>query len=590
MRNWVPAGSIRVDLRSYACALALVAGALTTHPLLGQHHDGNVDWQYNGNTLDNQRFQDVDQINPHNVAKLKPAWIFHTGVLGDPQMAMEMTPIVVNGVMYVPTGDDDVFALNAITGKQIWAYHPTDMPAPSTLPICCNNDNRGVALADGKIFVARLDAQLVALNAATGKVVWQTVVDLPSNGAAMTLAPQIADGNVIVGVSGAEFGVRGHVDAYNPHTGALIWRFWTTEPKSWEGNSYLVGGASVWGTPSYDPDLHMLYFSTGNAYPWPYTGNHAGLNLYSTSIVAIDSRKGEYKWHFQFVHHDQWDFDGPQPTVLIDVHGIPAIAHTSKTGYTFILDRRTGKSLFPWSEVPIPATPADAEFQHPWPTQPVSSIETLEEQEVELPLLSPFIAAPLYTTVGPMPQVFQPYADGVEWPPAAYSPRTHFLYSHARYSPLNMGIEDNPADNTLCPAGPCAYPPGGAFGSVPGQTQHGFYGAIDTRTGKVAWKDAMTPGVNPDSGIGVAGDLVFFGESNGLLHAADAGTGKILWTFDATKVPNAGGATASPAFYVVNGKEYVVYGFGGEPGEGPGVLGDAVIAFALPDHHEDHDE
>jgi quinohemoprotein ethanol dehydrogenase len=581
MRNWVPAGSIRVDLRSYACALALLACALVTHPLLGQH-DGNVDWRYNGNTLDNQRFQDVDQINPHNVAKLKPAWVFHTGVF-DPNMAMEMTPLVVSGVMYVPTGDDDVYALNPTTGKQIWAYHPTDMPSPSTLPICCNNDNRGVALADGKIFVARLDAQLVALNAATGKVVWQTVVDLPSNGAAMTIAPQIADNKVIVGVSGAEFGVRGHVDAYDPHTGALIWRFWTTEPTTWAGNSYLVGGASVWGTPSYDPDLHMLYFATGNAYPWPYVGNHAGLNLYSASIVAIDSRTGTHKWHFQFAHHDMWDFDGPQPTILFTAHdGTPAIAHTSKTGYTFILDRRTGKSLFPWSEVAVPATPPEAAFQHPWPTQPVSSIETLLEHEAELPLPAGYIAAPMWTTEGPTPMVFQPWADGVEWPPAAYSPRTHFLYSHSRYAPVDVGITNDPVHDTMCPIGPCTFT--GTF-FVPGQTPHGVYGAIDTRTGKIAWTDPMTQGLNPDSGIGVAGDLVFFGESNGQLHAADAGTGKILWTFDASKVPNAGGATASPAFYVINGKEYVVYGFGGEPNESP-VLGDAVIAFALPDHDD----
>src|SRR5580692_5770027 len=174
MRNWIPAGSIRVDLLSYACTLALLLGAGNV-PSFAQD---NMDWRYHGNTLSNERFQDVDQINPHNVARLKPAWIFHTGVLGDPNMAMEMTPIVVNGVMYVPTGDDDVFALNATTGKQIWAYHPTDMPSPSTLPICCNNDNRGVALGDGLIFVARLDANLVALDAGTGKVVWKTAVDL----------------------------------------------------------------------------------------------------------------------------------------------------------------------------------------------------------------------------------------------------------------------------------------------------------------------------------------------------------------------------------------------------------------------------
>ncbi len=579
MRNLSFSRSFESSFVRPLCALALIVGALNLRPLVAQE---NVDWPYNGNTLDNERYQDVDQINPSNVHRLKPAWIFHTGVLGDPNMAMEMTPIEVDGVTYIPTGDDDVFAVNAVTGKQIWAYHPTDMVSPSTLPICCNNDNRGVALADGLIFVARLDAKLVALNAKTGKVVWKTTVDLPSMGASMTIAPQIVEDKVVVGVSGAEFGVRGHVDAYNLHNGSLVWRFWTTEPKSWEGTSYLVGGASVWGTPTFDQKLHMLYFATGNAYPWPYTGNHAGLNLYATSIVAIDSETGDYKWHFQFVHHDQWDFDGPQPTILFTAQdGTPAIAHTSKTGYTFILDRRTGKSLFPWAEVPVPPTPADAAFQHPWPTQPVSSIATLLEHSAELPLPVGYTAAPMWTTMQPTPLVFQPWADGVEWPPAAYSPRTHFLYSHSRYSPVDVGITNDPVNDLLCPLpfGVCSFT--GTF-DVPNATPHGVYGAIDTRTGKLAWKDAMTPGVNPDSGIGVAGDLVFFGESNGLLHAADAATGTILWTFDASKVPNAGGATASPAFYVVKGKEYVVYGFGGEPGEGPGVLGDAVIAFALP--------
>jgi quinohemoprotein ethanol dehydrogenase len=582
MRNRLPERSTHVRLSMSICALTLLFCAFNIRPSFAQESENkhNLDWRYHGNTLSNERFQDVDQINPSNVAQLKPAWIFHTGVLGDPNMSMEMTPVVVNGVMYVPTGDDDVFALDAATGKQIWAYHPTDMPAPSTLPICCNNDNRGVAVGNGKVFVARLDANLVALDADSGNVVWKTTVDLSSNGAAMTLAPQFADNKVIVGVSGAEFAVRGHVDAYDPDSGALLWRFWTTEPTTWEGNSYLTGGATVWGTPSYDRKLHTLYFATGNAFAWPWAGNRAGLNLYSASIVAVDIRNGHLKWYFQFAHHDMWDFDGPQPTVLLDVNGTPAIAHTSKTGYTFILDRRTGKSLFPYSEVPVPPTPADAAFQHPWPTQPVSSIETLLEHSAELPLPAGYTAAPMWTTMQPTPLVYQPWADGVEWPPAAYSPRTHFLYSHARYSPLDVGITDNPANDALCPGGPCTFT--GTF-SVPGSKRHGVYGAINTRTGKIAWQFATSTGINPGSGIGVAGDLVFFGESQGLLHAADAMTGRILWTFDASKVPNAGGATASPAFYVINGKEYVAYGFGGEPGEGPGVLGDAVIAFALGD-------
>jgi alcohol dehydrogenase (cytochrome c) len=568
-------------------AFALVFCAFNTSPSFAQNPRSvqNVDWRYHGNTQSNERFQNVDQINPSNVAQLKPAWIFHTGVLGDPNMALEMTPLVVNGLMYVPTGDDDVFALDAATGKQIWAYHPTDMPAPSTLPICCNNDNRGVAYNAGMIFVARLDAKLVALNARTGRVMWTTTVDLPSNGASMTIAPQIVEDKVVVGVSGAEFGVRSHVDAYDQQTGRMVWRFWTTEPTTWGGNTYLAGGASVWGNPSYDPQLKTVYFATGNAYPWPSPcaffgvvpvgcpGNgREGKNLYSTSIVAVDAGTGQLKWYFQFAHHDLWDFDGPQPTVLFDWNGIPAIQHTSKTGYMFILDRRTGESLLPYSEVQVPTVPA---WESPWPTQPVSSIESLTEHSAEpciaivsgcTPLPAGFTAAPQWSPYQPTPMVFQPWAGGgMEWPPAAYSPRTHFIYSHANYSPINLGVDE--ANNFT-------------FSAIPGEVDHGVYGAVDTRTGKVAWKIPIT-GTTPNSGMGVAGDLVFFGESNGLFHAANASTGEILWTFDASKVPNAGGANASPAFYVINGKEYVVYGFGGEPGNSP-VLGDAVIAFALP--------
>ncbi len=572
MRNGSPARSNRVRLS--VCAITLLGCAFNIRPSLAQ---GNVNWAYHGNTQSNQRFQDVDQINPSNVAQLKPAWIFHTGV-NDPNMSMEMTPIIVDGRMFVPTGDDDVFALDPATGRQLWAYHPKDMPPLANLPICCNNDNRGVAVGNGMVFVARLDATLVALDEGSGKVLWKTAVDFPSNGAAMTIAPQFADNKVIVGVSGAEYGVRGHVDAYNPATGKLVWRFWTTEPTTWAGNSYLTGGASVWGNPSYDPALQTLYFTTGNAYPWPDASSRAGMNLYSVSIVALDVTNGQLKWYFQEAHHDMWDFDGPQPTVLFDFNGTPAIQHTSKTGYMFILDRRTGKSLYPYREAPVPPTPPESAFQLPWPTQPESSIESLTEHSAELPLPAGYPAAAQWTAIGPTAMVYQPIFDGgMEWPPAAYSPRTHFIYSHSRYAPWDLGITYNPQDNGKCPGSACQWT--GTF-FIPGVTFHGVYGAVDTLTGKVAWKDPVAD-FAPDSGVAVAGDLVFFGESNGLFHAADARTGQILWTFDSSTVPNAGGANASPAVYVVNGREYVVYGFGGNPGESP-KLGDAVIAFALP--------
>jgi quinohemoprotein ethanol dehydrogenase len=587
MRKQLPVRSTQFSFSMWKCAIVFFCCAFSIEPLFAQ----SLDWPYYGADVYNTRFANIDQINPTNVSQLKPAWTFHTGVLGDPNMSMEMTPLVINGVMYVTTGDDDVFALNPATGAQIWKYHPADMPKPSTLPICCNNDNRGVAYGRGLLFDARLDGKLVALNSHTGAVVWKTVVDLSSNGAAMTLAPQYIGASmgtvpeVLVGVAGGEYGVRGHLDAYNPATGKLLWRFYTTNPATWAGTSWQHGGASIWGTPTYDPTLNMVYFSTGNAYPWPYGGNRAGTNLYATSMVALDATSGELQWFFQETHHDIWDFDGPQPTLLFSWKGIAAIEHTSKTGYMWILDRASGQPLIPYAEVPIPPTPANAAFQHPWPTQPVSSIESLVEH-LASPVPAGATAAPMWTTTGPTPLVYAPWAGGgMEWPPAAYSPRTHMIYSHANYSPANIGqtnLPDNPANcPPLTPIGSggllfC----GATFGAGNLGVSHGVYGAVNTLTGKVAWTIPVTS-TTPDSGVSVAGDLAFMGDSTGLFYAVNAATGQVLWVFDAWTVPGATGANASAAIYEINGVEYVVYGFGGEPGNSF-ALGDAVIAFALP--------
>jgi quinohemoprotein ethanol dehydrogenase len=557
-------------------AIALLCCAFLIEPLFAQ----TLNWSYNGNDLSNSRYQDIDQITLTNVSQLKPAWVFHIGINGatgpsDPSMSMEMTPIVVNGVAYITSGDDDVYAVNAVTGAEIWHYNPsTDMPALSTLPICCNRDNRGVALGDGLVFDARLDGNLVALNAKTGAVVWKTQVDTAANGSGMTLAPQYVTTNsgvaeLIVGNTGGEYGARGHLDAYAPATGKLLWRFWTTDPATYAGDSYLHGGATVWGTPTFDPTLNMLYFSTGNAeVALPginsYGAPRAGTNLYSASVVALDATSGELQWYFQEAHHDIWDYDGPQPTVLFTWNGIPALEHTNKTGYVWILDRASGESLFPYDEVAAPATPANALFQHPWPTQPESSIESLALHSVLPSSLAPGeIAAPMWATVGPTEQVF--VGTTVEWPPAAYSPRTGFLYSHAQYRPTSRGI--NAAGTSL--AGPAVL-----------GVNTGLYGAINALTGKIAWTIPILTS-SPYSGMALAGNLVFFGDSSGLFYAANAATGEILWVFDAWTEPGATGGNASAAVYEVGGVEYVVYGFGGEPGKAY-ELGDAVIAFALP--------
>jgi quinohemoprotein ethanol dehydrogenase len=587
MRSEFQARSTQFSFPMWKCAIALLCCAFFIEPLCAQ----TLNWPYYGNDVYNSRFQDIDQITTSNVSELTPAWTFHTGVLGDPNMSMEMTPIVVDGMMFITTGDDDVFALNPTTGAKIWHYAPTDMVKISTLPVCCNNDNRGVAVGGGAVFDARLDGNLVALNEKTGAVIWKTQVDTASNGAGMTLAPQYVGASagkipeVIVGVTGGEFAVRGHLDAYNPATGKLLWRFYTTDPATWAGTSWQHGGASIWGTPTFDSTLNMVYFSTGNAYPWPYAGSRGGTNLWANSIIALDATSGELQWFFQGVHHDMWDFDGPQPTVLFSFNGTPAIEHTSKTGYMWILDRASGEPLIPYDEVAIPATPANAAFQLPWPTQPVSSFESLVQQQATN-LAPGEIAAPIFTTTGPTPVVYAPWASGgMEWPPAAYSPRTNMIYSHARYNPANIGQTDSPANPANCPPRNAIGAGGQLFCGVTGGAaipgvDHGVYGAVNLATGKVAWTIPILS-TSPGSGMTVAGNLVFFGDSTGLFYAASAATGEILWVFDSNTVPDAPGANASAAIYEVNGVEYVVYGFGGEPGSSF-ELGDAVISFALP--------
>jgi quinohemoprotein ethanol dehydrogenase len=579
MRSQLPVRSTPLSFSIWKCAIALLCCSFCIEPLFAQE----LDWRYYGQDLYNSRFQNIDQINPTNVSQLKPAWTFHTGIF-DPNMAMEMTPLVINGVMYITTGDDDVYALNAATGKQIWAYHPTDMAKISTLPVCCNNDNRGVAYGEGLIFDARLDAKLVALNAKTGAVVWKTVVDLPSNNAGMTLAPQFIGASagtipeVLVGVTGGDFGMRGHLDAYAPATGKLLWRFYTTNPATWAGTSWQHGGAPVWGTPTYDPTLNMVYFSTGNAFPDFYGGARAGTNLYAASIVGLDATSGELQWYFQEVHHDMWDYDGPQPTVLFTFNGVPALEHTNKTGYIFILDRASGEPLVPIQEVAVPPTPADALFQNPWPTQPESSTESLTEQLPEV-LPPGYTAAPIWTAPQPKPLVY--HLEQVEWSPAAYSPRTKMLYSHSRSWLTDVAVEKPAATDPNCQPAHTTFECGIVGGlTFPPVVRNGSYGAVNTVTGKLAWTIPVLT-TTPDSGMTVAGDLVFFGDSTGIFYAASAATGEILWVFDAATVPNAGGANGSAAVYEINGVEYVVYGFGGNPGDSF-VLGDAVIAFALP--------
>ena len=576
---------------SFALAVLLTLGVAQSPAaatrVRGGAARGTLDWPSYGNDLANTRYQNVDQVTPANVAHLRPAWVFHTGVL-DPKASFEASPIVVNGTLYVSTGHDDVFALNAATGAETWAYHPEAAMRPlSRLPLCCGRVNRGVAVADGTVYLARLDAVLVALDARTGQPVWQTRVANYHQGFSMTMAPQAVAGLVIVGVAGGEYVSPGKVMAFDARTGRPVWTFNTTKPgPTWAGTSWRKGGAPVWTTPSVDPQRGLVYVTTGNAAPNLDGFVRAGTNLYTSSIVTLDLRTGQVRWAFQEVHHDLWDYDGPQPAVLFTLRRggrqIPALGHCNKAGYYFILDRRTGQPLYPVTEVPVPSGPA---WQHAWPTQPESAIESLTPHAVTFTPRGR-TAVPEFTPPHKQAELIQPGPDGgCEYPPAAYSPRTKFVYYGARYlpglltgakSPRNSGGK-SPKSSPATSLGSSVTEP------VPGVQYAGIYGATDTTTGKIAWKIDVP--LLAKSGLLVAGDLVFFGENDGRFHAVDARTGAILWTFQGTSLPESGGSAAAPIAYVAAGQEFVVNAFGGnflDNGFQYAPSGDALVAFALP--------
>jgi len=540
-----------------------------------------LDWPYYGNDPGGMRYVDTDQITPANVAQVQPAWIFHTGVMSE-LTSFESQPIIVDGTLYLTSPHNHVFAIDAATGALKWTYNP-DMPTLSQLPLCCGQTNRGVAVGKGKVFVGQLDATLVALDAKTGAVAWQVAVDRWEDKWSETMAPQYVDGKVLIGASGGEFEKRGHFSAYDADTGKLLWRFYSTpatgEPgnDTWSGDSWRTGGGTVWTTPNVDPQLGLVYLQTGNAAPDENGSERAGQNLYSVSIVALDLNTGQYRWHFQEVHHDLWDYDTAQPSHLFPLERggqqIPALGHANKNGNYFVLDRRDGKPLYDVTEVPVPTDPA---WQQPSPTQPMPATEPLIPQSVAA-VPPGFTAGPMWTPPHEEPTLIQPgYESGPEWGAGAYSPRTKYAYIPAGgYEPWNYHAQQEIV-NSLGSTG---------FGKVPGIDQYGLFDAMDTTTGKLAWQ-LKTP-EKTVTGTVVAGDLVFFGEDNGKFNAVDARTGKVLWTFK-TDMPGVGGANGSPAVYVINGREYVVMAFGGnfrqrlDAGKTASPPGDALIAFALP--------
>ena len=311
---------------------------------------------YGKNTL-GWRYSELSQIDTSNVARITPQWIFQTGVAGK----MESTPLVLDGLMYLTAVSNHGFAVDLRTGKEIWHYQKTP---PKPLDLCCGEVNRGFAVLGNKLFKVNIEDTLVALDRKTGRVLWETELGDYRKGYSGTLAPLIVKNKVLVGTAGAEFGIRGFIDAYDADTGKRLWRTYTVaapgEPggDTWgKDGSHLQGGGSTWITGTYDPDLNLVYWGTGNPGPDMDGDVRPGDNLYTCSVVAIDPDTGKMKWHFQFTPHDTHDWDAIGDPVLVDLKvdgkSVKGVIHANRNGYFYALDRTNGKFLFakPYTKV-----------------------------------------------------------------------------------------------------------------------------------------------------------------------------------------------------------------------------------------------
>ena len=557
------------------------ANALTAPPSTG--------WPTNGGNLYNQRYSPLKTINRDNVAQLKGVWRARLrGSGAAPQYSGFAQPLVHDGVAYVSTGANDVFALSIDTGDILWQY--TANLDPKITSVCCGWNNKGVALGPDKVFIGQLDGQLVALDRATGKVAWKIQAERWQEGFSITSAPVYIDasaglgagGTVITGFSGADRGTRGRVKAYDANDGRLVWTFYTVpgpgEPghDTWPKGSdaYKYGGASVWQTPAIDTELGLVYFSTGNAGP-DYNGAvRPGDNLYAVSMVAVDLKTGKYRWHFQQVHHDIWDYDAVNPVILMDVNVggrvRKAIAEVGKTGWAYILDRQTGKPLIGIDEKPVPQEKRQATAA----TQPFPRGDAIVPQLIEFApegyqlvndgrIFTPF--------VGAKPTIMQPGIwGGANWPPSAYDPVRQRLFVCA--SSVVNGYAGG-GDPNLVPPQPGAEFTGGTFTFAP-VPRTGIIAALDVTTNKVVWRyrwaDQCYSGV-----LATGGSLLFVGRADGRLTALDSTTGQQLWEFQ-----TGAGMHAPASTFEYKGKQYVLaYSAGSALLGSP--RGDSVWLFGL---------
>jgi PQQ-dependent dehydrogenase (methanol/ethanol family) len=492
--------------------------------------------------------------------------VFQTGTerLG----SLETTPVVVDGTMYITspaTPNNVVIAIDLRTQKTLWRYEHKNA-AVSTA--CCGPNNRGVAVSGRLVYVATLDAQLIALDRKTGQEKWAVTVADPAEGYTETMAPLVIDDKVIIGSSGAEYGIRGFVRAYNAETGALVWNWYTIPApdaradeggiNGWFGrwsqttpegtalnrniakekadsakhaDAWMHGGGSMWMTPAYDPESGMMYFGVGNPSPDLDGSLRPGDNLWTESIVALDAATGKFRWGYQMVPHDVWDLDATSPPVIAMVGGRKAVVHAGKTGWVYVLDAATGRLIRRTDAF----VPQENMFAQP----------TVEGTRM-LPGAN----------------------GGQEWSPITVNPELQYAYTVGLHQPMIYKTHYAEYEKGRLWLG-------SAFVAIPGEAQWGTVSGINLQTGKIAWQ-VKTDQPMIGGATSTAGGLMFTGEGNGWFKAYDARTGAVLWSFYC-----GAGVNGAPSVFQVDGEQFIAVAAGGNFQLGY-PLGDAVFVFGLP--------
>lgn len=484
-------------------------------------------WLTYSGAYQSQRYSTLDQINRSNVANLHVAWIYQVRA----HHKLEASPLIFDGVMYISEPPSDVTALDLRTGRPIWSYRRS---IPAGVAVCCGMVNRGVAVLDDQLFVGTVDAHLVALDLKTGRVRWDVEVADYKIAYSITAAPLAVKDKVIIGIAGAEYGIRGFLDAYDAKTGKRVWRFWTVpepgEPgnETWSGDSWKTGGAPTWVTGAYDPEMNLLFWGTGNPGPDFAGDQRKGDNLYSDCLLAIEADTGKLKWHFQFVPHDVNDIDANQIPVLVDAvfrgRQRKLVLFANRNGFYYVLDRQTGEFL----------------LARQFATQTWAKGIDNRGRPIPNPAAAP---SPEGATVFPDD-------DGAaNWYSPSYNPQTGLFYQNAREHGAIYYLTEAP------------YLPGKRFMGatrrpIPGEEGWGALRALDAMTGEKKWELRLQS--PPWSGIlSTAGGLVFSGDMEGNFFALDAKSGTLLW-----RMQTGGTIYANPVTYQSEGKQYIAIAAG----------------------------